>query len=245
MARTISQERWEKFVKLREQGKSFTAAREACGISFEAAKSFESDDPKSSGADLHSLRVGAPKRYEDLTPEAKRAWHDFGYFRLRYFGRTSTPWQVDAANQILEFLENPEREFVVSNAPPGGGKSTLFTLDIPLWLIVRNRALRCMIGSYSQRTADKYTRLIKEMLAMTHPLRAPVNRRGQIDATGVLARDFGRFEPDKRDLWARDQFIVEQVDSTPPPTRNRPSLRGATALPSWVLGMTSSSGTTS
>jgi hypothetical protein len=40
-----------------------------------------------------------------------------------------------------------------------------------------------------------------------------VNRRGQVDATGVLARDFGRFEPDKRDLWARDQFVVEQLDS--------------------------------
>lgn len=212
MPRTISKDRWEKFVSLREKGESLTAARKQCGISYEAAKAFEVDSPTSSGSDFHELRVGAPKKYEDLTAEAKRAWHDFAYFRLRYFGRTSTPWQVDAANQVLAFLENPEREFVVSNAPPGGGKSTLFTCDIPIWLIVRNRALRCMIGSFSQRTADKYTRLIKEMLAMQHPLRAPVNRRGQVDATGVLARDFGRFEPDKRDLWARDQFVVEQVD---------------------------------
>jgi hypothetical protein len=213
MPRTISPERWQKFVELRSQGWSLTRARKEVGISHEAAKNFEADDPKSSGAEIRASTIGAPKAYDDLGPEAKRAWHDFAYFRLRYFGRTSTPWQVDAANQVLAFLESPEREFVVSNAPPGGGKSTLFTLDIPLWLIVRNRALRCMIGSYSQRTADKYTRLIKEMLAMQHPLRAPVNRRGQIDATGVLARDFGRFEPDKRDLWARDQFIVEQMDS--------------------------------
>lgn len=213
MARTISEDRWAKFVALREKGMSFTAARKEVGISFEAAKAFEANDETSSGAQFQNLRVGAPKKYEDLTGEAKRAWHDFAYFRLRYFGRTSTPWQVDAANQILAYLENDEREFVASNAPPGGGKSTLFTLDIPLWLIVRNRALRTMIGSFSQRTADKYTRLIKEMLAMQHPLRAPVNRRGQVDATGVLARDFGRFEPDKRDLWARDQFIVEQMDS--------------------------------
>jgi len=213
MARSVPKAKWDRFAKLRDEGHSFTAARKAVGISYDAAKNYEDGDSKSSGADHREARLTPVKAYETLIPEAKRAYHDFEYFRTRYLGRTSEPWQVMAANEVREALETDDREWIVSNAPPGSGKSTLFTCDIPLWLIVRNRALRVLIGSYAQRTADKYTRLIKEMLSLKHPLKAPMNSRGQIDAVATLAHDFGRFEPEKRDLWARDQFIVEQPDA--------------------------------
>jgi hypothetical protein len=66
--------------------------------------------------------------YDRLSPEAKRGWDDFDYFRKRYLGRVPSPWQVDAAYKIVKMLESPEKEFICINCPPGAGKSTCFTI---------------------------------------------------------------------------------------------------------------------
>src|ERR1700691_3400474 len=87
-----------------------------------------------------------PIPYQYLTDEAKRALEDFGYFRLREFGRIATPWQVQAAVQIKDLLESEHKEYLVINCPPGVGKTTLLH-DIICWLICRNRAVRLLLGS--------------------------------------------------------------------------------------------------
>lgn len=148
-----------------------------------------------------------------LPPEAKRALEDFAYFRRRYFGRISTPWQEQAAYRLVEFLETPTKEYVVVNCPPGSGKSTLFTHDIPVWLIVRNRAIRIILFSKTQRKAKDYCLQIRRSLERTSPVKQStelIDSGRALDAEACLAQDFGRFKPAERDLWRNEEFVVAQ-----------------------------------
>jgi transposase-like protein len=104
-----------------------------------------------------------------LCEEAQRGLQDFDFFRRHYLGRVPSPWQVEAALTLVKLLEEPEKEFVVLNVPPGAGKSTLFH-DVAVWAIVRNRAIRVMIGSISQAMAKQYSRRIRETLERPAPI---------------------------------------------------------------------------
>jgi hypothetical protein len=153
--------------------------------------------------------------YDRLSERAKRGWDDFDYFRRVYLGRVPSPWQVEAAYRIVEYLESEEKEFLVLNCPPGAGKSTLFH-DVAVWCIVRNRAIRVLIGSISQTLAKMYSRRIRETLE--RPTRLIVDpelvRKGlAVDAEGCLAQDYGRFKPTASgSLWRAEEFIVEQLN---------------------------------
>ena len=151
--------------------------------------------------------------YERLSERAKRGWDDFDYFRRVYLGRVPSPWQVDAAYKIVQHLESEEKEFLVLNCPPGAGKSTLFH-DVAVWCIVRNRAIRVLIGSISQTLAKQYSRRIRETLERPTRLIADpemVKKGLTIDAEGCLAQDYGRFKPlASGSLWRAEEFVVEQ-----------------------------------
>jgi len=148
-----------------------------------------------------------------LSARAQRGLEDFDYFRTVYLGRVPSPWQVDAAYKIVEWLEHPEKQFLVLNCPPGVGKSTLFH-DVAVWCIVRNRAIRVMIGSISQTLAKMYSRRIRDTLERTvpiHPDPEMVARGLAINAEACLALDYGRFKPQNQGaLWRAEEFIVEQ-----------------------------------
>lgn len=151
--------------------------------------------------------------YARLSERAKRGWDDFDYFRRVYLGRVPSPWQVEAAYQIVQYLESGEKEFLVLNCPPGAGKSTLFH-DVAVWCIVRNRGIRVLYGSISQTLAKMYSRRIRETLE--RPSRLIVDpelvKKGlAVDAEGCLAQDYGRFKPTASgSLWRAEEFIVEQ-----------------------------------
>src|SRR6266545_3105233 len=79
----------------------------------------------------------------------------------------------DAAMRTVEALQDESRRtYIVANEPPGSGKSTLFTCDIPLWLIagggfedvLRGRALRAMLGAYGMTTSRHYVRRLRTLL---------------------------------------------------------------------------------
>lgn len=55
--------------------------------------------------------------YARLSERAKRGWDDFDYFRRVYLGRVPSPWQVEAAYKIVQYLESEEKEFLVLNCP--------------------------------------------------------------------------------------------------------------------------------
>ena len=151
--------------------------------------------------------------YERLNERAKQGWDDFDYFRRVYLGRVPSPWQVEAAYKIAQYLESEEKEFLVLNCPPGAGKSTLFH-DVAVWCIVRNRGIRVLIGSISQTLAKMYSRRIRETLERPVRFTADpelVAKGLVVDAEGCLAQDYGRFKPlASGSLWRAEEFIVEQ-----------------------------------
>lgn len=170
--------------------------------------------------------VPEPKDIKDLCPEARRALTDFAYFQQRYFGRIATPWQVEAANQVIKLLETPEKEHVVVNCPPGAGKTTLFTHDIPAWLTCRNRAIRGLIGSANSRMAMMSLRRLQRTLerAVVEPANENEVALGlAVDPVSTLSLDYGRFKPLARDIWARDGFFVEQLPGRGSVTEKEPT----------------------
>ena len=197
--------KWEKYFAARNSGVGVEQAAKRARLSVSTAYRFERGDQSSSGLEAASILgvnsvagnlVDAP-----LVEEARRALEDFSFFRLRYFGRKSTPWQEKAAYEVLRRLETPDREFVVMNEPPGAGKSTLFTHDIPTWLVARDRTVRIQIGSRTERQARMYVGRIKKSLERDAPLRANADDLAMgksFDATATLQDDFGAFRPDGR-----------------------------------------------
>lgn len=157
---------------------------------------------------------GDPIPLERLGREARAALSDFGLFSRRYFGRIHMPWQVEAANTVVERLVSPRREFGVINAPPAVGKTTVFAHDIPAWLTCRDRAMRGLLGHRAAKTAGKYVNRLRRTLArpgMFVPQGSEVDAGRALAPVGSLVRDYGRFKPLARELWRADEFVVEQL----------------------------------
>ena len=150
-------DRWQKYFDARNDGLSVEAAAKRSRLSPSTAYRFERGDQSSGGLEAAAVlgvnMVAGNLVTQPLSPEAQRSLEDFAYFRRRYFGRNSTPWQERAAYEVMRSVESNDREYVVMNEPPGSGKSTLFTNDIPCWLIARNRRIRIQIGSRTERQA--------------------------------------------------------------------------------------------
>ena len=152
-----------------------------------------------------------PVVFDELCDEARRAIDDFDYFRRRYLGRINKPWQNMAAQMVVDLEDTDQREWVVVNVPPGSGKSTTFTHDIPVWLIARNRVLgkdsRILIGSRTQRQANQYGRRLRATLMRTRPTE---------QAEASLISDFGSFQPMNSNLWRAEEGIIwENPDEQP------------------------------
>ncbi|MGA8330434.1 MAG: hypothetical protein WB777_14195 [Mycobacterium sp.] len=193
-------------------------AASKAGIGFSSAYRLETDPlSNSSGRGplerYRQTNIPGIKDNDHLRADAKRALADFAFFRLRYFGRKSKKWQVAAANQILALMETNKREFAVINAPPGSGKSTLFTHDIPCWLIARKRSIRIMVISASESRARQYTEQILTTLERTSPppLEEEQEQRQAVRAQACMQADFGRFKPENARRWRAGSFKVAQA----------------------------------
>ena len=216
--RKIDLERWRKYFELRAEGHSPERSARGAKLDSKTVWRFERGEPGSTGLEaaeaLGVTHVGGLEVAPDLSSEAKRALDDFAYFRRRYMGRVSMPWQERAAYVVLDRLATREREYVVLNSPPGGGKSTLFTHDIPAWLMARDRAIRMQIGSRTERQARMYVGRLKKSFERTTPMvpDTDAKERGiSFDAEATLAGDYGAFRPEGRtDLWRAEALVVRQ-----------------------------------
>lgn len=212
--------RWQAYFDHRNNGESVTDSARKARIDPSTAYKFERNDPSSTGLEAASILgitvVAGSVVTQPLCREALEALDDFAKFRFRYFGRRSTPWQEKAAYEILRSLETRDREYVVMNEPPGSGKSTLFTHDIPCWLIAKDRTIRIQIGSRTERQARMYVSRIKRSLERDAPLRADADSIAHgiaWDAQQTLQEDYGAFRPDGRgDLWRAEALVVRQTD---------------------------------
>ena len=215
-------DRWSKYFDARNDGFSTEQAARKARLSPSTAYRFERGDQGSGGLEAAAIlgvnMVGGNLVAQPLSAEAQKALEDFAYFRQRYFGRKSTPWQERAAYELLRVLEDgsQDRKYVVMNEPPGSGKSTLFTHDIPCWLIVRNRTIRIQIGSRTERQARMYVGRIKRSLERDVPLRANADALARglaFDAEACIQDDYGVFKPEGRsDMWRAEALVVRQLD---------------------------------
>lgn len=212
--------KWGRYFEARNAGLSVEAACKKARFSPSTGYRFERGDQSSQGIEaaavLGVVVVAGSVVQQPLAGEAVLALEDFAFFRLRYFGRKSTPWQERAAYELLRISETEDREFVVMNEPPGSGKSTLFTHDIPCWFLARDRSIRIQIGSRTERQARMYVARIKKSLERDAPLRADTDslERGiAFDADACLLDDYGAFKPEGRsDLWRGEALVVRQLD---------------------------------
>lgn len=216
--RKIDLTRWEHYFELRNEGKSVEQSARGAKIDPHTAHRFERGEPGSTGleaAELLGVTVIADNPVAPDPPaEAVQALNDFGLFRRRYFGRKATPWQERAAYEIMKRLETPDREYGVINCPPGSGKSTLFTHDIPCWLIARNRSIRILLGSGTGRQSRLYVGRVKRTLEREIPVSpdSEAHKLGLAEfATATMQGDYGAFKPPGRtDLWRSEALVVRQ-----------------------------------
>ena len=200
----------QRFAEARALGSTIRAASTYSNISYATGCRWDKAAKAARGEP-----TGRMKHEKALSEEAVRALEDFGYFRYRYFGRVASPWQEEAAYKMLTLLESDQREFVVVNCPPGSGKSTLFTHDIPAWLTVRNRSLRGLIGSRSEKQSRVYVGRLKKTFERTQRVQAQSDlliKGRAFDAESTLSRDYGSFKPENPDVWRRDEFTVAQFN---------------------------------
>ena len=145
-----------------------------------AAQNLRSDEGIDSSASNYrelkaESKLEGPKPYERLSADAKKALEDFGYFRRRYFGRVSTPWQEMAGEELVKLLESDNKEYVVMNMPPGSGKTTLLH-DLTCWVICRNRSVRLLTGSATMSLAKRNLMRVRRSLERVIPEQAEDNQ---------------------------------------------------------------------
>jgi hypothetical protein len=213
-------ERWRKFFEARDMGLGIEAAARKARIPPATAYRFAHGDQGSAGREAAEIlgidMVAGEYVLPPLKKEALAALDDFAVFRMRYFGRRSTPWQLEVVDEYVQRLESPEREFMVVNVAPGSGKSTLLTHDMVCWLIARNRAIRIMIGARTERQARQQVGRIKKSLERDVPMRVDPDKvlAGiAFNAEATMQDDFGAFKPEGRsDKWRAEALVVRQLD---------------------------------
>ena len=215
-------EKWTDYLAFRRQGQSIFHAAKECGLSYHACKDAENGRaPKNyltAEAAVGKMTQPEVPEYDELSPEAQAAYDNIEVFAKRYFGIILQPWQVEATERIMGLLETEYEEYAVINAPPGTGKSTFFAKVLPAWATVRNRAIRGMIGSSTQRLAEWYCRRLRAEFDRAHPVKAELNDvrlNLAVDAEATLQEDFGMFKPDSSEIWRAEAFPVLQQDDTP------------------------------
>ena len=211
----IDDGRWRKYARLINEGHSQRTSATMAGISYSSV--------------MRQLRVPTSRLnrilgefghekagvfgIDKVKGDSARALEDFGYFRSRYFARSTSPWAEEAVYKMMELAASPHKEYVVVNQPPGVGKSTLWTHDFPVWLAVRDRSRRTMIGSRTANQAIKYTGRIRRTFERMTPMKADpilLEKGLAVDAVSTLITDFGRFKPANSDLWRLEEFILAQ-----------------------------------
>lgn len=211
------------YISLRAQGFSIPAASRAAGFSRTTGYRIDNglEGVESFAAKEREDRLPDPKAFEDLSPLGQEMLRDFNLFAEKALCRRPSSWREKAAEEaVAHILDKSERSYLVANIFPGSGKSTLWCLDIPVWLVcgggsldpAYGRALRFMLGHETKGVSTHYTSEVRRTLDLRRPFYDKEQKRR---AEVVLSLEFGRFKPDAREgeesLWRGDQFLVAQL----------------------------------
>lgn len=218
----VSPAAWVSYFAGLDAGMSKAESARAAGISEPTAYLVHKDPTRSSGLEFYKQWLTSERRDvtdpKNLSREARKGMADFEYFRQRYFGHLSLPWHVKTAEIIQEHLATKDKEFLCINMPPGTGKSTLVTHDIPVWLGVKNRGLRTLIGTGAATTGTDYTVRIKNSFDRILPLEADDHDKMMglaVDGTATLLADYGRFRPLDGGYWRNDKMVLAKAGGAP------------------------------
>src|ERR1035437_4982571 len=104
-SKRILKEQKDKYWTLRGFGYSMTESSQLAGFSYASAARLEGTG-KVNGVKIVEQRRDQfrpnPKTFKELSKDAKKAFEDFEYFQLRYFGRVAIPWQKEAAEKVVD-----------------------------------------------------------------------------------------------------------------------------------------------
>jgi hypothetical protein len=206
----------QRYIALRKQGWKQGQAAEEVGMSRQTAHRLDLLLPPGvvSSGHLEDDRVPDPIPYDQLNPEAKRAFDDFSFFSERYLCREPVPWRQQAADLLVAALDSPSKDFFGICAPSGAGKTSL-ELDVALWALIRNRSLRVLLGAEVLDVSKSYLRFLKDRMTSLVPYYDRFTGR---TADGVIPLDFGRLRPSSamgdEVMWTADSIIVAQLGGT-------------------------------
>lgn len=214
-----------KYAQMKIEGYTRAEACRRLGVSLDWAKAFDAGAAGKHTGEVAKVKKAMwapaseiesappPTPLDQLTEEAARALDDIGYFAERYFGLILQPFQRYATNIVMELAASPDEEYLCINQAPGSGKSTFYTLVLPAWMTARDRRIRGLIGSATDRQAKWYVQNLRDVLSTAHPITAsPADIKLGIamDAAASLSVDYGRFRPEDNAVkWAQDGFYVE------------------------------------
>jgi hypothetical protein len=203
------------------QGMSIAKSAKAVGRSQSWGKRQVKEYREKGGFIIHG-DSSEPRQLSDLDGGVKDTLKDFSLFRKTFLCRDESLWAKDAADRIVErLLDKEQKDYVVINTPPGVGKTTLFTHDIPVWLICGGgsldpafgRALRILLGSKTKNVATHYVERLRRLLETRRPY---YDKQSKRRAEISLIDSFGRFRPKTTEgedyVWRRDQFTVAQLE---------------------------------
>ena len=216
----------KRFATLLKDGWTIKAASVRVGISPATGYRYSRGLPAGKNAgDMVEEAQGFPdvKSFEELPPLGQELLKDFALFSEKVMCRHATPWRVKAAEQTVEaILDTTEKHYYIANEPPGVGKTTLWTCDIPAWLIAGGgtldpalgRSLRAMLGHENKEEAADYVRRLELILADDQPYYDFEQQRSAEVCMGMM---FGRFQPDlslgdPAKVWSKTRFIVAQAE---------------------------------
>ena len=229
--REIRTEQFLIFLEARKAGMSRAKAALKAGFSERTAERFEGLSPSKPMNNPNADKARAiwkdretfeGRRYirerEGLDEMSLLALDDIELFARMFYGLILRPWQKIAAQRIVELYEDPDEQYAVINVAPGTGKTTFFCKILPSWITCRDRSVRGLIGSNTQRLADWNMRQLRRELERTVPIRGETKEvllGFALDATKTLPEAYGNFKPEQPELWRGDSFIVAQKDDSP------------------------------
>lgn len=189
--------------KLLLDGKDTKTAAAVVGIALGTAEKWRAELGLAT-SHLHDERAALandPIPYAKLSKDARRGLEDFHFFREKGLGRESPPWATELANLLLVDYRSPEDEYVVVNAPPGIGKSTLITHDFIAWVVALERALgvetSILLGHRAWQKATWYVKRLRMTLSYNE----------------TLIGWYGRFRPlDRMAAWSSEEMLVEPLE---------------------------------
>jgi len=147
-------------------------------------------------SDLESdLREDFPSDQEGARREATKRWQesckaDFGLFTEEVLHFYNAPHQ----QEWCAILGNDKNRQICVAAPRGHSKTTVFSVNYPLWEIARNPDIRILLVSAADTQSQSFLREIK----------------GRIERDQEYVDFAGQLKPQKPEKWTDKEIILER-----------------------------------